>query len=278
MPSAMAPPAQQSQPAAGAVQSAPAPVGQQTVHRLRQHAETLAAKLAPPSGQAPTAAAPAAPVDQQALDKMRQHAEALAAKLAPPSGQALTAGTAGAGPKGATTEVVVNEAAPNKRALLTRRQFLSEIALKWGVQVTVRGRFYAPGTAPMQLEGALDNDRPLFLCITAVPAAGMQGTPQQRCDGAAGEIRFRAGLEGAYPGHGPNHRCLYVCLPLVAQFDAPGRLRGPAGSYLLHIATTTGAACELHGLGSGLGGPTGAAPLHLYLQHSDASALHKAEG
>ena len=193
----------------------------------------------------------------------------------------------------AVAEVGLNGAAPDRRLFLTKRANLARVEQRWGVSVLTKGRFYPPGTEPPPGTAATDNERPLFLRVA--PSDPGAADAQARCDGAAQELAARAGLAPAAPpppaSHypflpaapappsGPTFRRLYVGLPVAPpEFDAPGRLRGPGGSYLQHIAAAAaGAACELRGRGSGAAAGEGPDPLHLLLHSQDPAALIKAE-
>lgn len=78
-----------------------------------------------------------------------------------------------------------------------------------------------------------------------------------------------------FPSSGPGWICLYPrCEGGGAEFDLPGRLRGPGDSYLAHIQAATGVAVSLEGRGSGAQ-PEGVEPLHLRLACQDAAKLEE---
>lgn len=69
--------------------------------------------------------------------------------------------------------------------------------------------------------------------------------------------------------------CLYPrCEGGGTEFDLPGRLCGPGGSYLAHIQAATGVSATLEGKGSGAL-PEGLEPLHLRLACQDAAKLEE---
>lgn len=82
----------------------------------------------------------------------------------------------------------------------------------------------------------------------------------------------------AYPSSGPGWACLYPgCEGAPPEFDLPGRLRGPQGSYLQHIQSATGAAGRVTGRGSGAAPEASPEPpLHLRLECGDPAQLEEA--
>lgn len=104
--------------------------------------------------------------------------------------------------------------------------------------------------------------------------ASAPGAPPAAAAAGAAPAAAAAPL-AAYPRSGPGWVCLYPCCDGgAADFDVPGRLRGPGSSYLAHIQAATGSAARVAGRGCGAA-PEAPEPLHLRLDCGDPAKLEE---
>jgi len=188
-------------------------------------------------------------------------------------------------------EVVINDAEPKLRQMLTRRTLADELLRKYGAVSILRG-VYRPAGVPRS-----DEDKPLHLHLSPSKTVVLAGLEAQwaSVNQAKAHIEAMMGVrpQGPTPGApassgavgvggvgaatqqqphatpapstqaAPGTMYVPVNLPAHAMqpahpFNAPGKLRGDNNANFTHIALATGANVWLH-----QGGVPGGATLHL---------------
>mmetsp|Transcript_26252 Transcript_26252/g.65960 ORF Transcript_26252/g.65960 Transcript_26252/m.65960 type:complete len:639 (+) Transcript_26252:244-2160(+) len=205
-------------------------------------------------------------------------------------------------------EITINDAPPGVRQQLTKRHVQEEIQRRTGAVLTVKGRYYRPGMPEV------DNERPLYLRITPsiTSASNTDEEKQKSVDIAAGEVQSI--LQGQPPGRpppntqasqpggppngapppgpyhaphpqrhaGPGHLAPPTSLTLYLGFSTPvafglwARLAGPAGSYLGHIESATGARVSLQGWNTNARDDNAYNGLHVVVSAPTAQAVEDA--
>eukprot|EP01126_Amoeba_proteus_P055717 TRINITY_DN6935_c0_g3_i7.p1 TRINITY_DN6935_c0_g3~~TRINITY_DN6935_c0_g3_i7.p1 ORF type:complete len:789 (-),score=182.32 TRINITY_DN6935_c0_g3_i7:332-2698(-) len=145
-----------------------------------------------------------------------------------------------------TAEIIINDAPPNVRYVLTKSSNHDHIYKQTGAVVTTRGIYVTPGEPINPLE------RPLYLSIAA-----KSREPVQRAESLIREI-----MAGTLHLMSSGELSCQVPVPMTPHpsFNLSARLMGINGEFFKHISTKTGAKLQLKGFGY-----NSTEPLHIYI-------------
>nr|XP_042910086.1 KH homology domain-containing protein 4 isoform X1 [Parasteatoda tepidariorum]XP_042910087.1 KH homology domain-containing protein 4 isoform X2 [Parasteatoda tepidariorum]XP_042910088.1 KH homology domain-containing protein 4 isoform X1 [Parasteatoda tepidariorum]XP_042910089.1 KH homology domain-containing protein 4 isoform X1 [Parasteatoda tepidariorum]XP_042910090.1 KH homology domain-containing protein 4 isoform X1 [Parasteatoda tepidariorum]XP_042910091.1 KH homology domain-containing len=205
-----------------------------------------------------------------------------------------------------TAEIDINDAPLSARNLLTRGHMQDEICKDSGAAISTRGRYMTPEE---RQNIATPECRPLYLNLQASDYRAVKiavrkileiidhhvtlsGKPKSPTVGVVTYPSTGAnGIVNAVPNHQNSHipsgthfvqDKVFVGLEQAPpDYPVRDKILGPAGSFLQHIRTETGATVTLRGKGSGFIEPTSGReafePLYIHITHPKPEGLQAAK-
>uniref|UniRef100_A0A1X7TKY4 KH homology domain-containing protein 4 n=1 Tax=Amphimedon queenslandica TaxID=400682 RepID=A0A1X7TKY4_AMPQE len=187
-------------------------------------------------------------------------------------------------------EIEINDS--EARGILTKGPTLSEISRGTGAAVSVRGRYMTPA----EKANSTTDDRPLYLSVQAPNQSFINAAVQKirnimyqsECGSPNNLLATKPHLPikptSSIPPTSVHHYIqdkVFIGLDDVDNsFGLLDRLQGPDGSYLSHIASTTGAKVFLRGKGSKYIEPTSGKEsfeaLYLFISHPSSDGVMSA--
>ncbi|XP_078164371.1 RS2-interacting KH protein isoform X2 [Carex rostrata] len=166
-------------------------------------------------------------------------------------------------------EIVINDAEPNVRCKLTKRQTQEEIENSTGAIVITRGKYRPPNALP-------DGEKPLYLHISASSHLKDVIERIKAVDKAASIVEDM--LKQSKVAQ-PFTICVFLGFEADPSLNVSSRIRGPNDQFINHIINETGASVVLRGHDSGNSSSDAeesSQPLHLFLSSANAKSLESA--